>query len=472
MGNVISSDNKNHRPRVLILEDDELFRLSIIQALNGKAMFDEADTNEKASVLLEKNRYDVAFFDLKLGTEYLDFNLVRRAAREKKIYTVVLSSYDDEKFIDKAYDCGCNDYFIKSADLSGISRTIEKFSLQRNEYLFENFIKNRYITKDKETIAQLHSLLIENNSSKRPIFIEGASGVGKSLLAEAAHEFLIGQKGQFVHINCKGISETLLGSELFGHEKGAFTDAKESKMGKLKLADNGTLFLDEIATMPMALQAALLVAIEKKQFMPVGGNKLVSSNFRLICATNENMVKLVKEGKFREDLFYRIYKNVISLRALKERKDDISLLIDHFRKKLGSRRVVIRPAAMEILKNYQYPANVRDVEDIVELLLKCPKGRIDIEDLPDFVLKNENRYFKDNVENPVLNDYVLNYVRNVGLLQYLEDHKNIIINKFIDINRGRTRDAMREMNYFSNRIYDKVVQQNHSSKQTGKEANL
>ncbi|MBF0208310.1 MAG: sigma-54-dependent Fis family transcriptional regulator [Oligoflexia bacterium] len=454
-------DGLTEKLKILLVEDDELFRMGLKSVLTEYGTIDEATNNQDARRLVSENQYHIAFFELKLENESIDFNLVQKASTEKRIYTIILTAHDNDTFIEKAYSFGCNDYFVKTSDLSGIVRTVENFSFKKNEQLlqFQDFIRHKFISQDTYTIDQLRSLLVDNRNNRRPIFIEGPSGVGKTLLAEATHNFLIGNKGNFVHINCKGLSENLLESELFGHERGAFTDAKSSKIGKLKLADNGTLFLDEVATMPIKLQTALLVAIEKKQFMPVGGNRLVQSNFRLVCATNEDITQLVHEAKFREDLFYRIYKYVIYLRPLRERSGDIPLLINHFHKKSGDRRIVIRPKAMEILQKYQYPANVRDIEDIVDILLREKSGIIEITNLPSFVINNENRYFKNNTPSTL--DSNVNNINNIieevrvgGLRKYMNNHKKMIVNRFIGLHHGKTKEAMKEMKYFSSRVYE------------------
>ncbi|MBF0300529.1 MAG: sigma 54-interacting transcriptional regulator [Oligoflexia bacterium] len=286
--------------RILVVDDDELFIKTFISEISPYAIVDDASSTYQARAKLENNNYDMAFFDYHLGdNDYLDFNLIKKAAKEKNIYTVMLTVYDKEEVFEKAFDYGLHEYLVKSRGFAEIIKLVVKKSSPQSDAQLEEFIKNKFITQDKDTIRSLKNLLLDDNYFNQPVFIEGPTGVGKSLLAEASHEFLLGKQAPFIHLNCSSIAENLLESELFGHVKGAFTDAKESKIGKLKLAESGTLFLDEIATMPLRLQEALLVAIEKKQFMPVGGSQLVKSKFRLVCATNENMKDLIESKKFR-----------------------------------------------------------------------------------------------------------------------------------------------------------------------------
>ncbi|MBF0361152.1 MAG: sigma-54-dependent Fis family transcriptional regulator [Oligoflexia bacterium] len=444
----------NGRIKILLIDDDDLFRGNLKRSFSTYGLVHEGATNADAKRLIENNRYDIAFFDYKLEDESIDFNIVNSSIL-KGTRAVMLTSINDDNCVKQAYDINCYDYQLKTPDTSRIVDIVKNLATQNSDTLITDFIKNKYITQDEDTIKQIKKFL--KNSNKKmdeAIFIEGPSGVGKTLLANILHSFSKNKSGPFVHINCSEFSDTLLNSELFGHEKGAYTDAKENRIGKLKLADNGTLFLDEVGTMSMRLQSTLLLAIESKQFRTVGGIKDIQSNFQLICATNENINDLLEQEKFRSDFHYRIYKDVITLKPLKERRGDIPLLFNYFLKQNDERRIVITDDAMECLKNYDYPANVRDVESIVYSFLKSDKGKITLEDLPSFIIKNENRYTK-NKSKSFNDNKAIAEVRKKGLQQHLNDYKEYLIDQFININDGNIARAMRDMNYHSGQLYRK-----------------
>jgi transcriptional regulator with PAS, ATPase and Fis domain len=224
------------------------------------------------------------------------------------------------------------------------------------------------------------------------ILLIGESGVGKGLIAETIHKLSNRSNNNFVNINCGAIPETLLESELFGYEKGAFTGAnREGKIGQIELADKGTLFLDEISELPLQMQVKLLKVINEKKFIRVGGTKTVTSDFRLIAATNKDLRRLVKEGKFREDLFYRLNVVPISIPPLRERKEDIIVLVKYFLEKYNKRYNVskkISPEAFDVFLEYNWPGNVRELENCIErIVVTVDKDIIDLSDLPGFLFK-------------------------------------------------------------------------------------
>ncbi len=239
-----------------------------------------------------------------------------------------------------------------------------------------------------ESMRRVHQLIDKAAACSLPVLIQGESGTGKELVARAIHERSNRQDRRFFSENCSALSESLLESELFGHVRGAFTGADRDRKGILELADGGTLFLDEIGDMSLRMQSKLLRALQEREVRPVGGKETIRVNVRVISATHRSLRSLIKEGHFREDLFYRINVVAINLPPLRNRKDDIPALVDHFLDGIagetGLPRKEFAPGALELLTGYDWPGNIRELENIVQRAVALSEGpRIDASDLPD-----------------------------------------------------------------------------------------
>lgn len=243
-----------------------------------------------------------------------------------------------------------------------------------SEYKFESIIGKS--TK----MQQIFSLLETVSPSEATILVRGETGTGKELIATAVHNLSKRQNGPYIKLNCAAISETLLESELFGHEKGAFTDAKEMRKGRFELADGGTLFLDEIGDITASLQVKLLRILQEQEFERVGGTKTVKTNVRLVAATNRNLEEMVAKGEFREDLFYRLNVIPVHLPPLRERFEDVKLLVEHYLKKFMKehrKQMTFSKPALEALLDYPWPGNIRELQNTMErIVLICPDGMI------------------------------------------------------------------------------------------------
>ncbi len=240
------------------------------------------------------------------------------------------------------------------------------------DHRFENIIGRS--TK----MQQVFSMLETVSPSDATILVRGETGTGKELIATAVHNLSRRSNGPFIKLNCAAISETLLESELFGHEKGAFTDAKEMRKGRFELANGGTLFLDEIGDITPSLQVKLLRILQEQEFERVGGTKTVKTDVRLVAATNRNLEEMVKKGEFREDLFYRLNVIPINLPPLRERYEDVKLLVEHYLKKFTKehrKQMSFSKDALEVLLDYPWPGNIRELQNTMErLVLICPNG--------------------------------------------------------------------------------------------------
>ncbi len=244
----------------------------------------------------------------------------------------------------------------------------------QKDYKFENIVGRS--TRMQQVFGMINTVA----PTDATILIRGETGTGKELIATAVHNLSKRQNGPLIKLNCAAISETLLESELFGHEKGAFTDAREMRKGRFELADGGTLFLDEIGDITPALQVKLLRILQEQEFERVGGNKTIKTNVRLVAATNRNLEEMVRKGEFREDLFYRLNVIPINLPPLRERYEDVKLLIEHYLgrfMKEHRKTMHISKPAMELLLDYPWPGNIRELQNTMErIVLICPDGEI------------------------------------------------------------------------------------------------
>ena len=308
--------------KVLIVDDEKLARLNIVNQLDDSFTVIESNSYEDALRKIANQTFDICYIDLKLddSKELLGLKLIPLAIK-RGFYTVVMTSIEDELIAEMAYDLGCQDVYNKGNEKEHISETLNRYLLSKDSftegYLFKDVIQTQN-TKYKDELKKLLKVL----PTDIPICLLGESGTGKSHLARSIHE-LSKRKGKFVELNCATFSGDTLKSELFGHTKGSFTGAVSDKIGKLLEANNGTLFLDEIGSMSLEMQEGLLKAIEEKVFYPVGSNKVAKSEFRVICATLDNLETLIKSGKFRFDLFQRISGYTFTQPSLRNRSEDI-----------------------------------------------------------------------------------------------------------------------------------------------------
>ncbi|MCW8820951.1 MAG: sigma 54-interacting transcriptional regulator [Sulfurovum sp.] len=268
-----------------------------------------------------------------------------------------------------------------------------------SEYKFENIVGK------SKSMQQIFSMIETVAPSDATILVRGETGTGKELIAAAVHNISPRKNGPFIKLNCAAISETLLESELFGHEKGAFTDAKEMRKGRFELADGGTLFLDEIGDITPGLQVKLLRILQEQEFERVGGTKTVKTNVRLVAATNRNLEDMVKKGEFREDLFYRLNVIPLNLPPLRERYEDIQLLIEHYLQKYMKthhKKMHFSKSALELLLAYPWPGNIRELQNTMErIVLICPDGELAPEMLNHVLPFNYQKMYMPQVETPV-----------------------------------------------------------------------
>jgi len=389
----------------LLLVDDESALRSVVAERLVEHGFEvtEADSGEKALELLSQFAFDVVISDLRLPG--MDGRQVIEAALERYpgIIPIVVTGYGTVKDAVDAIKRGAADFVAKPFQFEELLHVLHTSLEQRrlkneNAYLRQQ-LDQRYglgaMIGRSQRMRALFQLIETVAPTPTTILINGETGTGKEMVARAIHQTSPRRLQRFVALNCSAIPETLLEAELFGHVRGAFTGAVGSRQGRIEQADRGTLFLDEVGTMAMALQMKLLRVLQEREFERVGDGKPVKVDVRIVAATNSDLAKMVKEGTFREDLYYRLNVIQIELPPLRDRKEDIPILVQHFVEKYATTivkpqngspdvRVLVSQDAIRRMMAYQWPGNVRQLENAVERALALLAGRttIEVTDLP------------------------------------------------------------------------------------------
>lgn len=381
---------------VLIVDDEEGIRHGLRRLFEGEGYEVLcAEDAGQAETIGTTQKIDIAILDVRLKGATSGLELLARLKREDgDLPVIVITGYGSIESAIEAMKRGASDYILKPVDnealLALVRRNLEVAQLKRdNRYLKKELLQKTYqrqiITKNPEMLNILARLDSVKDSSAS-ILITGESGTGKEVFARYIHFTSARSAGPFVSINCAALSEELLLSELFGHEKGAFTGAIERKIGKFELADNGTLFLDEIGDMSLSIQAKLLRVLEESSFERVGGTKRINVDIRVIAATNHDLHELIRAGKFRSDLYYRIAIIEIKLPPLRERIEDIPYLAEYFITTYSERYKKhidgISPEVMQRWLSYRWPGNIRELQNVIhQAVLLCTGSRIEAETL-------------------------------------------------------------------------------------------
>ena len=386
--------------RILIVDDEVSVRESLRFILKDQYKILLAETAREALTLFEREGPHLILLDIILPE--MDGIAVLKRIREMDttIPIIMLTATRMVKTAVEAMKLGATDYLSKPFDIEELKLVIEKAittkDLEQEVKFLRSEITRRYsfksiIGKSRE-MQEVYAKIEQIADTRTSVLITGESGTGKELVARALHFNSSRKEKPFITINCAALPESLIESELFGHERGAFTDAQVRKMGQFELADNGTLFMDEVADLSHTTQAKLLRVLQEKEFTRVGGTRMIRVDVRVITATNKNLHEALKQGNFREDLYYRINVVPIHLPPLRDRKEDLPLLINHFLTKKaeeeGHPPKEISPEAVGLMMNYDWPGNVRELQNIIEQVVTlCSNSVIHSEDLPDFFRK-------------------------------------------------------------------------------------
>lgn len=373
--------------RILIIDDDEIVRKSCERILSPEGyIIVSAENGREGLRLFSKRPFDLVLTDLRMpdmdGIEVL--KKIKEAGPD--IEVIVITGYGTVKSAIEAIRYGAYDYIEKPFSPEELLNVVRR-SLERRNLILENTrlrqeIKALYrvenIVGNSKAIQRVFNLISTVAPTESTVLITGESGTGKELVARAIHYNSPRREGPFVVVDCGTIPDNLIEAELFGHIKGAFTGATETRTGLIEIARRGTLFFDEIGNLNLSLQAKLLRLIQEREFRPVGGREIIKADIRIIAATNKDLLSLVKEGTFREDLFYRLNVFPIYMPPLRERKEDIPALSDHFMKKYSSESGKdvshISAEAMKELFLYDWPGNIRELENVIQRAVILSRG--------------------------------------------------------------------------------------------------
>jgi two-component system, NtrC family, response regulator AtoC len=380
--------------KILVVDDEKNMRWALERALKaqGYEVYQAEDGKQGLEAALHI-RPELVILDLKMPE--MDGLAVLTALKEQvpEIMVVMITAHGSTASAVEAMKLGAYDYINKPFDIDElklvVAKALEVENLKATVQRLEHEVKERYsfqnIIGKGQVIQNIFALIERIADTNATVLIQGESGTGKELVARALHYSSNRKNNPFIQVNCAALPESLLESELFGHEKGAFTGAIAQRQGRFELANGGTIFLDEIGEISPQVQVKLLRVIQERSFERIGGQQTINIDVRVVAATNKDLAVEMREGRFREDLFYRL--NVIPLHmpSLRERKEDIPLLIEHFLKKYDPKGRIssVHPAALKLLVDYYWPGNVRELENTMErLAIVTPGATIEESDIP------------------------------------------------------------------------------------------
>ncbi len=430
-------NNKNYG--ILIVDDEKIVRESLYKwFLEDGYRVDTAENAAEALRKLQSTSFDIAFVDIKMpGMDGLELH--RRIKEiDKSLTVVIITAFASVDSAVRALKDGAYDYVTKPIDPDELTHIVNNI-INQKKILTENIQLREKIDEltqfdeiigESPQIKKIFELISTVAKTDTTVLIRGESGTGKELVARAIHSHSSRKYFPIIPVNCGAINDNLLESELFGHEKGAFTGAQYRRKGKFEMADGGSIFFDEIGCVSERLQVDLLRVLETKQFTRVGGDQIINVDVRVICATNKDLELAVKENKFREDLYYRLNVFTIFLPPLRERKSDIPLLANHFIKKFSQLMnkpiAQIDPEAMDVLVRYNWPGNIRELANAIERAMVVGNPPfIRREDLPfQLITTNGIKPTSDSIEEvekvhilKILNQYNWNISKSAEVLK-------------------------------------------------------
>jgi two-component system, NtrC family, response regulator AtoC len=449
----------------LIVDDEAELRRSVISILKTaipdvEFVVDEASTGREALDKVRGHSFDLVLMDVKMPEMNGLEALAAIKEHDPRTFVVLMTAHSNLQDAVTAIKDGAYDYVEKPVNpqrLTEIVRTCLEArdlvsSLALSNPIFDDDIESEFVGSSQK-MKEVFNLIYRLCKVDTTVLIRGENGTGKELVARAIHFNSPRKSGPFTAINCGAIPEHLMESELFGHEKGAFTGAIERKIGKFQIANNGTLFLDEIGELRPDMQVKLLRVLQEKKFTPVGSNREVKTNTRIIAATNRNLEKMMGEGTFREDLFYRLNVMPIFLPPLRDRTDDIPALVPHFIKKFAKQHASgiasISPEALEFLKSYRWPGNIRELENVIERAFIVENtNQITAASLPENI--------RESGKEQALKSAPLGYSGPLDFDAFKDQMEKDFIISALKANNGRINQTVAQANIPKNTLLRKI----------------
>ncbi|MBI5576281.1 MAG: sigma-54-dependent Fis family transcriptional regulator [Deltaproteobacteria bacterium] len=387
---------------ILVVDDNESIRDLLSEFLNSHGFEVTGASDGQAGLdLMKQQRFDLFFVDLVMpGMGGLDV-LREVKALQINIPSIVITAFGSISTTVEAMRLGAFDYITKPFNLDElliiVNRVLDLQRLQKENATLKKQLKEKFnfrkVIGNSPRMQSLYRIIEKISDTDSTVLISGESGTGKELVAKTIHFNSSRVSNPFVPINCGAIPKDLVESELFGHEKGAFTGAISTRVGRFELANGGTIFLDEIGELPYPLQVKLLRVVQEREFERVGGTRTIKVDVRILAATNRDLKEAVNEGKFREDLYYRLNVIPIQIPPLRERDDDVLLLLDHFLHEFARKKkkapLKVSTDASRLMRGYDWPGNVRELENAVErMIILNERGMIEVDDLPEHIQSN------------------------------------------------------------------------------------
>ena len=459
--------------KCLIVDDDPIVLEFFKFALEQKAEFIYLDSGKEVDRTLSKHSFDMAFIDLGLP-DISGHDLIRNIKNQyPDLPIVVISSSKAIQDSITAFRLGAIDYLTKPLDQALLNQIFKK-CLRQHELVTSHALlsdkvrdfSNNLIMGKNEKVLQLKEDILRLKGSEMDTLIVAESGCGKELVAKSLTQQEGNGSRPYVTLNCSAIPKELMESILFGHEKGSFTGADKKQIGKFELANNGDIFLDEIGTLSLDLQSKLLRVLQEREIEPVGAGLTKKLQFRVIAATNEDLVQMVKNGLFRKDLYFRLNKMILRVPPLRERTDDIPILVAHFLKKKARNGIekTISKEALTYLTNYTWPGNVRELENTIENLMFMAKGScISLPDLERLSLERDP-FLEDapaptpssNVThstNGLITRNIKDKAKEIGLYEAIEMLKTEILSQVTEENQGKVNKTILDLKISTNTYY-------------------
>jgi len=445
--------------RILIVDDDADYRETYRMLLTKKGYnIETAASSEEAYQFMDKEYYPLIISDIMMpGINGVEFLRKVKDKYNKNIEVIMVTGYGSVETAVQSMKLGAFGYFIKSHNPEELILEIEKvhkiFSLQNINELNKNNNKSKYLyTSSNEGMQNVYEMARRVAKSNSNVLITGESGVGKEIIAHMIHDNSARANMPFIPINCQYYSSGLIESELFGHEKGAFTGASVTRIGHLEAGNGGTIFLDEIGDMEEGTQVKLLRVLETRQIERIGSNKLIDVDFRLVAATNKDMTKHVADGRFREDLYFRINTIEIKIPPLRQRKEDLEDLIyffiERYNKEMGKGIKDIDENTKQQLLSYSYPGNIRELKNIIERLMVLTTGRNVLKG--DII--NNNKNISNSSSNEMINENITTYK------EAKRDFEIKYINKVLKSCGNNITHAAKIMDISRRQLFNKIME--------------